>query len=308
MSNDELLFTAIVTAYNLEHCLERCLEKILLQTYSNFELIIINDGSTDSSLEIINKLKDSRVIVIDKVNTGVSDCRNLGIEKAVGKYICFIDGDDFLELNYLENVARELEVDADLLIFNYVVDTTDGSDNMKHTEEVILPNFRLTDLESILPNLGYVWNKIYKLEILKEKNIRFRSDIALYEDIIFNTEYFSVASSIRNCRYSYYHYFNRPIVSLVKTYNQNGLRCITEMNHSLNNFLYEVNLQTEFREKILAENLMLGVKHQINALFKFQRVKVINTFDELMTIVSNNLVLERVSQFRPKNKSDRIYK
>ena len=90
----------IVPIYNCEKYLKRCLESIINQTYNNLEIILLNDGSSDNSLKIIKeyKKKDNRIIVIDKKNTGVSDTRNIGIQKASGKYICFCDSDDVLEL------------------------------------------------------------------------------------------------------------------------------------------------------------------------------------------------------------------
>lgn len=97
------LVSIIVPVYNAEKYLNKCLDSIVNQTYSNLEIILINDGSTDNSLSICNDYtnKDGRIIVIDKHNTGAADSRNEGLKKATGKYIMFVDSDDFIDLNII---------------------------------------------------------------------------------------------------------------------------------------------------------------------------------------------------------------
>ena len=89
----------IIPAYNCEKYIERCVKSILCQTYHNLEIIVINDGSKDNTIKVLKKLgnEDNRIVVINKENTGVSDTRNLGLEKATGDYIGFVDSDDYIE-------------------------------------------------------------------------------------------------------------------------------------------------------------------------------------------------------------------
>lgn len=115
-------FSIVVPVYNVEQYLERCIKSILDQTYSDFELLLVDDGSTDKSAEICDNyaLTDGRVIVIHKDNGGVSTARNAGIEKARGEYITFCDGDDYYKPNLLATVASYLSDDSlDLLCYNY---------------------------------------------------------------------------------------------------------------------------------------------------------------------------------------------
>ena len=99
----EIYFSIIVPVYNCEDCLEKCINSILNQTYKFFELILVNDASSDNSLDIINSFDDDRIIVINKEkNTGASDSRNIGISLAQNEYICFFDSDDYVENNILE--------------------------------------------------------------------------------------------------------------------------------------------------------------------------------------------------------------
>ena len=102
----EPLISIIVPVYNVEKYLKKCLDSILSQTYKNFEVIIVNDGSPDNSQKIIDeyKKKDKRIIVLEKENGGLSSARNYGIEHANGKYISFVDADDYIEKDYVEKL------------------------------------------------------------------------------------------------------------------------------------------------------------------------------------------------------------
>ena len=118
----EELVSIILPIYNAEKYLERCLESIITQTYANIEIILINDGSTDNSINIIKEyaIKDSRIIIIDKENEGVSVARNIGILKARGKYICFVDADDYIEKSMIEKMKCCIDKEnVDLVRINY---------------------------------------------------------------------------------------------------------------------------------------------------------------------------------------------
>lgn len=100
------LVSVVIPIYNVEKYLRKCIETVIDQTYTNIEIILVNDGSTDNSLQICNqfKEKDKRIKVINKKNGGLSDARNVGIKNAQGKYICFIDSDDFISEKYIEEL------------------------------------------------------------------------------------------------------------------------------------------------------------------------------------------------------------
>ena len=114
-------FSIIVPVYNVEQYLENCINSVLNQSYRNFQLILVDDGSKDSSGEICDRFaqKDSRVKVMHKQNAGVSGARNTGIEIATGQFICFIDSDDWIESDYLQKIVDEI-YDFDILFFGSV--------------------------------------------------------------------------------------------------------------------------------------------------------------------------------------------
>lgn len=106
------LVTIIVPVYNVENYLNRCLDSIIKQSYKNLDIILINDGSTDNSLKICNNYakNDTRITVINIENSGPSICRNIGLEKAKGGYISFVDSDDYIEKNFIETLLKTKKI------------------------------------------------------------------------------------------------------------------------------------------------------------------------------------------------------
>ena len=120
----------VVPAYNVERYIKRCIDSLIYQTYSNIQVIIVNDCSTDSSLSICLEYAeiDNRIEVVNlQHNRGLSEARNAGIEHAIGEYITFVDGDDYLELNAIEKcVEKILETEADEIVFSSFFDRING--------------------------------------------------------------------------------------------------------------------------------------------------------------------------------------
>ena len=170
----------IVPIYNEEKNLNRCIDSLINQTYKNLEIILLNDGSTDSSKKIIDSYKDKRIIVIHKKNSGIGDTRNIGIEKSTGDYIIFVDSDDYIELNCVEQLVKKIEKDkVDIVISNYYIDTK------TKRYEIRLPDLGITSIKeepNLLSQINLApWNKIYKKSLFKNKENRFPTFLK-YED------------------------------------------------------------------------------------------------------------------------------
>ena len=183
----------IVPIYNVEKYLSSALDSVVNQTYKNLEVLLIDDGSTDNSSEIAEKYvkKDSRFILLHQKNQGLSGARNTGLEKASGKYIMFLDSDDFFDPNACESLYKCIEkTNADYAIGNY---TNTGEDGTKWKEPVFDKNkfksFRLSikDYENsfFIMNSG-VWNKIFRKSFLDKLGVRFVEKLPA-EDAIFTT-------------------------------------------------------------------------------------------------------------------------
>ena len=121
MNTSELKISVVVPVYNCEKYIERAIESVIKQTYDNWELIIVNDGSKDSSLQIAQKFagKDARIKVIDRENRGVSVARNIGIDEASGDLLMFLDADDWFEEKAFETVTDNWDETAQMLLFDY---------------------------------------------------------------------------------------------------------------------------------------------------------------------------------------------
>lgn len=119
--NSKNLVSVIVPVYNAEHFIEKCIHSILNQSYKNIELILVNDGSTDNSVKICDSFAkiDNRIKLIHQANSGPSVARNNGIYNAKGKYIQFIDADDYIEENMIETLVNEMEKGLDIVICGY---------------------------------------------------------------------------------------------------------------------------------------------------------------------------------------------
>lgn len=164
------MISIIVPLYNTERYIERCIKSLLNQSYRDIEIIIINDGSTDSSKEICSKLQneDSRINLINIENQGVAEARNIGLEIASGDYITFVDSDDWVEPNYLEVLHFNcITHNAEISICEFVVDFTDNNKKSKERNNdgqiKFLTNFQaLALLFSDQTIKNYLWGKLFK--------------------------------------------------------------------------------------------------------------------------------------------------
>lgn len=184
----------IVPIYNAEKYLNKCIDSIINQSKKELEIILINDGSTDNSETIIKKYNDKRIKYFKNKNQGIGKTRNFGIEKATGKYIMFLDSDDFLELNACEKMFEKAEKDKlDIVICDYYRYFDNGK-----KEEIKLPNFKnssLKDNPNIICEHLSPWAKIYKTDLLKNNNIKFVENLK-YEDAPFVIEALDCAKKI----------------------------------------------------------------------------------------------------------------
>ena len=196
----------IVAAYNIEDYIERCLNSIINQSFKDLEIILVNDGSTDKTLEKIQKMadKDSRIIIIDKENGGVNSARNIGLRKAVGKYILFVDGDDWLELDAIQKLYENIEIrNLDLLLYN----AYEAYDNEKKEMYTFSKNISSNYVkELLLSNITpSIWCKFIKKDCIQ--NIKLPTNTGYGEDLVVVCDLFSEnikIGTLNECLYNYY--------------------------------------------------------------------------------------------------------
>ncbi len=200
------LVSVIVPVYNAEKYLQRCIDSIINQTFTDFELLLINDGSQDSSGQICehNSDRDNRIKVFYKKNGGVSSARNLGLQQAKGEWINFIDSDDFVGKEYLSNLLKGCEMSMSELIqagFNKV------SGNTSQCIKCTLQNITTLSMSEILLHLrGFSFSKLFRRDIIKQNDIKFDESLTLAEDLCFNLNYIAhinCATFINSTDYNY---------------------------------------------------------------------------------------------------------
>ena len=181
----------IIPVYNVENYIQQSVDSVLSQTYKNLEIILVDDGSKDNSGKICDKYKniDTRIKVIHKKNGGLSSARNAGIEIATGKYIMFLDSDDFLENNACELLYNTIEtMDTEYVMGNYIYTTYEGKKwdspmfDVQEDFEVAITDYK----KAFFVMNSVVWNKIFKTEFIKRNNLKFVEG-ALSEDAIFTS-------------------------------------------------------------------------------------------------------------------------
>lgn len=191
----EPFFSIVTTVYNKEKYIKQCILSVLNQTFGDFEFIVVNDCSTDNTLNVLEEFKEDRIKIHNIANNrGVSFCRNYGLKNACGKYIYFIDSDDYLEETILKRAYEELCLNpSDMLIFPYhlYMETKKRvkRDNSKRMLKPIV-NFKkpfcVQSSTKELLELSYeVWNKIFNRDFLCNSSIFFKEDLGFSEDLVF---------------------------------------------------------------------------------------------------------------------------
>lgn len=180
-----MTISIIIPVYNTEIYLKDCLESLINQTYKDLEIICVNDGSKDNSLQILEEYskKDSRVKIINQENKGMSAARNNGIKNANGEFIAFVDSDDWLDLNYFEKLHKAIaETNSDIAASS-IIRTRENSKKIriKYEKEEIFETLKEKIKANDTPRCCYVWNKLYRADLVKETPFK---EGVYYEDVI----------------------------------------------------------------------------------------------------------------------------
>lgn len=260
----------IVPAYNCINSLEHCIRSIQLQTYTDFELILVDDGSTDGSNVFCDKLavKDDRIKVIHKANGGVSSARNRGIDASTGEYITFCDSDDYLEPDYLENLVQTAKANLDCGHIWCCFQTVTG-----YKKENATPNY--TSTKSVLHytikdymTLHEMWldagpcNKLYTAEVIRNAGVYFPDDLSLGEDWLFNLAYIDASGNSRIAVVikPLYNYVRGNNDSLDSKYRRDLLGIYRRLNAECESHLKNWNVPPEQMEKFFNSRFYLYEK------------------------------------------------
>lgn len=236
--------SVIIPVYNAERYCSDTISSVLNQTYKNFEIIIVDDGSTDNSLKIIEDFAnhESRIKVIHTENYGVSHARNVGLSYASGEWIHFIDSDDYIEPNMMQEmyniISKHNDVDVVISGVNKIFESESKREiqkfnnmslnNRKEIGDYLLSiNFMHRDML-----LNYLWNRWIKRSIISSNNIFFDESLSLGEDFVFNCEVIKRSLCIMLLEDAYYHYYIRGSQSLIHKFRSDELDRRIKMYHT----------------------------------------------------------------------------
>ena len=213
---ENILVSVIVPVYKAEKCLRKCVDSIINQSQRNIEILLINDGSPDNSGAIIDEYakNDDRVKVIHKKNGGVASARNAGLKVATGRYITFVDADDWVDLDFINSLLTAKE-DADIIRSKFYYEYGNGEfkiedNNFEDGLLITQKDFKHHIYNKMIAGISFnaIWRTLYKKEILKD--LLFNENLATAEDLIFSMEAYTNAKSFLYVALPLYHYFQSP--------------------------------------------------------------------------------------------------
>lgn len=251
MNGNSVKISIIIPIYNVEQYLPFCLLSCINQTLHDIEIIGVNDGSTDSSLDILREFasRDYRIRIVDKVNGGLSSARNAGIQIATGKIIMFLDSDDFLSTNSCERIWREtLEGKADIVIFGTDIFPTVPAPTSWHYRVLHVKTHRYEEpdiFKAVFQEPGakpFVWRQAYARKLFDENNVFFDESVRYGEDIVFQMEIIPFAQAIAVISDRLYHYRWYREGSLMQTFRM-------DMDEKIRQHILLVGIISEHWEK-----------------------------------------------------------
>ena len=272
------MISIIVPVYNVEKYLDECIQSIVSQSYTDWECILIDDGSTDKSGDICDQWtkQDQRIKVIHQKNQGVSIARNQGIDKAKGEYITFIDSDDWVDSEYLQTLFQPtLKQPTDLVVAGLVHNYNNGS--TKTYSSCFTGNFELNFhqadyfIELNKCNLLYPpYIKLYKTELIKKHKIKFNHEYSYGEDLLFNYQYLEHVNTIACINQAHYHYRILGIGTLSSTIRHNQFEIDYEQWKVLQSFYQQKGLWNQDAKNYLY-NRLWGIIY--DGIFLYPKLK-----------------------------------
>lgn len=295
----------IVPVYNCENYISTCLESILNQTYSNNEIIIINDGSIDNSEQIIKKYieKDNRIIYLYQDNSGPSEARNKGIQTSTGEYLVFIDSDDTVHKKYIELLLNEIiGSEADIVCCGYKDESKYGVKN--HTDFVFSDSISKHSFMEMVCNGtgGVLWSKIFKKEIIVKNNLKMDKNIFMSEDLVFVLQYVSHCKAFSTIKKYLYNYNRLNLESISSNISINYINNNIMVCEYIKKIFHSVKLDEQKRNQIIVKRIqdfVLSIVEQqcINAKNIGMKKASLN----LKELLSIPYIVKYKSEFRSKS-------
>lgn len=280
----------IIPVYNVEKYLARCLDSVISQTLKDIEIICINDGSTDNSANIISVYaeKDERIKIITQSNAGISKTRNIGIKKATGEFIGFVDSDDFVEKDFYEKLYNAaIRNNADIACSSIIRENEKKKKILiEYKKEQVVTSTKEKFELAHIPEHCYVWNKIYKREKLINSGIKFINGL-VYEDIIYTPSLIEILEKMVVVPNLFYHYWNNS-KSLVKNPSDKYRADKIYAHRILLEKCCRYNVKLRLKDELICKNeyFLFGIKAlKIMKIYQYRATKVYSLFGLLPILI-----------------------
>lgn len=319
--------SVIVPVYNVKKYLAQCVDSILTQTLEDIEILLVNDASTDNSLEIARSYeKDSRVKVFDKPHGGLGHTRNYGVARATGEYLIFIDSDDWIDPEMLQNLyASAQQCSTDMIVFNFVRENLIDKEQRVCRLPVNFPEFDKEFQELILAELigpdaadnawrqtemlGCAWRRMYRREWFVKNQLSFYNEQeVMLEDLPVIIKAHCLAERVLAVGGAYYHYRYNPR-SLSTRYRPHKMEMLTACFNIVREFLQSKNLYESYRERHFAW-LLRNAAHSsfVNAFSPLHKCTFTERYHEVRGILKNPLLKQAAQSdyLKQGTKADRM--
>ena len=303
----DVLLTVVIPVYNVEKYLKRCVESVLVQGWHNYDILLVDDGSTDSSPQICDDYVKAYdfISVIHKENGGISEVRNTGISNAEGEYVYFLDSDDWIEPNTFSDLAEVIESDQyDIISFNQEI--------VKSEHDIIKSDSkrtkRLTGKEALIDMFsygfitGFATDKIYRKALFTKNTIQFPVG-KYYEDLGINYKLFLAAKKVYATNQKYYHYLIDNPDSITQSWNEKKFR-------DMFGFYKEVFYSDFVRSQLNQEELHISQLYYVNGLThilaNLYKSKLDKNYGEITSEVQQELEKNKMTYSEVKSIPNRI--
>ena len=305
---EHVKISIIMAVYNSSKYLEKSINSVLSQTFMDYELILIDDDSTDNSWEICQQYakSDNRIRAIHQKNQGVSEVRNYGLLQCSGEYVRFMDADDVIQGNSLESLLEPMMTNEenDLIIGSY--DSNDssiykGTDMIGlHSKEEFVEHF-----VKYAPSFyyGVTWNKLYRMDIIKKYKIRFEHNLHWSEDLLFNLEYFQYCTNIYYVNKSVYFYVrrNNTLSTVSNRYSDSeSFKIELKRFEAIHKFVHTVHC-TEKIENESYNFLFTKLNERLNQVLKEPEMTHYEKYGKFVKILEFEKVQQYIRSYNYKN-------
>lgn len=318
------LVSIVIPVYNSELYLEKCLKSVINQSLRDIEIIIINDGSTDNSKNIIERYAkiDERIVFIDKENGGQSSARNSGLLKATGEYISFIDSDDYVDENMIKNMyelCKDNECDVAICDYNMIFEDEVNSNKenvFKLSNEIInidnISGFKyIQNYMRTYKHGNEVCTRMYRNDLLKSKNILFDKNSKdgipeIGEDMFFNFKVSLYAKKVISCKEAYYNYFVHK-GSAMTSYKPNLLTRMVNLLEKFYHYLNEEGIESKNNIDLFIKDMFVSILKE--EYIRYRRESRTKEFTkELNQLKNTNFIINQKKIKCSKLRDNLIYK